>query len=70
MALAHMPKMTSEHEDTIQFRLPEADKRAFQEAAAKMRVSLSAWLRIAGLEKIERDADAGPKRKPSASSRK
>jgi Family of unknown function (DUF6290) len=52
-----MPKMTSEHEESIQFRLPEEDKRLFQAAAAKLRISLSAWLRMAGLEKIERDGE-------------
>lgn len=58
-----MPKTTVDLEDAIRFRLPTADKRRFEEAAAKMRISLSAWLRLAGLEKIEREEAAERERK-------
>jgi hypothetical protein len=51
-----MPKTTSEHGGYIRFRLPPADKAAFEEAAARKRVSLSAWLRMAGMDALERDA--------------
>lgn len=58
-----MPKKPGVHEDYIRFRLPEADKRAFEEAAEKMRISLSGWLRLAGVEKLERDGGDAPKSK-------
>jgi hypothetical protein len=50
-----MPKLNAEHEESVHLRCPAVDKRAFQEAASRMRISLSAWLRLAGLEKIERE---------------
>lgn len=50
-----MPKSTAEHEAVIQFRAPERFKRTFEAAAKAQRLSLSAWLRLAALEKAERD---------------
>jgi hypothetical protein len=53
----HMPKTSVDLEESFRFRLSKADRREFEEAAAKMSISLSAWLRIAGKEKLERERD-------------
>jgi uncharacterized protein (DUF1778 family) len=45
------------HEAYVRFRLPEEDKALFEAAAAKLRISLSAFLRMAALEKVERDKE-------------
>jgi hypothetical protein len=60
-----MPKTTVELEEAIRFRMSKEDKRAFEAAAAKMRISVSAWLRLAALEKIEREQDRERERKAS-----
>jgi hypothetical protein len=59
-----MAKSTrSDMDAELKIRLPGKDKKAFEEAADKMRVSLSAWMRIAGWQKIENDAEEKSARK-------
>lgn len=50
-----MPKTTIDLPERLELRLATGDKRRFERAAAKMRLSLSAWLRLAGLEKLDRE---------------
>jgi uncharacterized protein (DUF1778 family) len=43
----------SKLEERIELRLPDDEKHAFQQAAAKQRISLSLWLRLAALKVIK-----------------
>jgi hypothetical protein len=49
------PMPTKPADERIQLRVPGEDKPLFEEAAATMRISVSAWLRLAGFEKLERE---------------
>lgn len=46
----------------IKIRLSTRQKQAFEEAAGRMRLSVSAWLRIAGMEKLQREGDDDKKK--------
>jgi hypothetical protein len=50
-----MPKRPADDSMTaeIKLRLSKDDKERFEAEAAKMRLTLSAWLRLAGVEKLE-----------------
>lgn len=51
----------------VKIRIPAKDKASFEAAAGQMRISLSAWLRLAGYEKIEREASEKRGRKGEGS---
>jgi hypothetical protein len=55
-----MPKK----DERVNLRLAQQDKERFETAAEKMRLSLSAWLTLAGLEKLERDSAESRDGKP------
>jgi hypothetical protein len=59
-----MPKTTIDLPERLNLRLAGGDKKRFQAAARKVRLSLSAWLRLAALEKVSRDrgSKAGTRR--------
>jgi uncharacterized protein (DUF1778 family) len=43
------PKKKAKRETPFQIRLTEDEKRIFEEAAEKQHLTVSAWLRLAGL---------------------
>lgn len=43
----------------VRVRLPASDKKEIEAAARRMRISVSSWIRIAALEKLERDKTKG-----------
>lgn len=50
-----MPKTPVKLPETFKFRLSAEDRRRFEAAADKLSLSLAAFLRVAAIEKIERD---------------
>jgi hypothetical protein len=56
-AASLMPKTPIKLPESFKFRLSVEDRRRFEAAAAKLSLSLSAFLRVAAIEKIERDKE-------------
>jgi hypothetical protein len=52
-----MPKKTGEFDVVIRLWISQEDKERFEAEAKRLRVSMSAWLRMAGLEKLEHDRE-------------